>query len=158
SDTASLAIAGEVRAEAERAGVTEAIVLAGSRPDVGSLYRAADLVLSASAFEGLSMVHLEALAAGLPLVTTRVAGSDELAAKHERVRVVDVDSTPEAIADAVVDALEVGRGTPLAPDFGTRAMTRRHVELFTRIAAGRTERRAVSERRGLVLVTNNFAA
>jgi glycosyltransferase involved in cell wall biosynthesis len=143
-----------VRAEAERLGVEGDVVFAGSRADVDSAYTAADLVLSVSAFEGLSLVHLETLAAGRPLVTTAVAGVEELAAKHDRVRVVDVDASPEVIAAAAVECLAARPAATggLASDFTTRSMAARHGELYARATTAPS-----TEPAGLVLVTNNFS-
>ncbi|HWH13351.1 MAG TPA: glycosyltransferase, partial [Miltoncostaeaceae bacterium] len=56
------------------------VVLAGPRDDVRPHYAAADLVVQPSRWEGASLTALEALASGLPLVTTDVAGSREAVA------------------------------------------------------------------------------
>jgi glycosyltransferase involved in cell wall biosynthesis len=153
ADPESLRIADDVRREADRLGVGAHVVLAGSRADVAPIYAAADVVVSVSAFEGLSLVHLEGLAAGLPLVTTAVSGAEELAAKHAGVHVVPLEASSEAIADTALVALR-GRDKPgLAPDFSTRRMAERHVELYARASA----KRSSTATDGLVLVTNNFS-
>jgi glycosyltransferase involved in cell wall biosynthesis len=160
SDPDMIAIEGLVRAEAERLGVADAMELAGSRADVGSLYDACDVVVSTSAFEGLSLVHLEALAAGVPLVTTAVAGSDELRRKHPHAHVVPLDASASVLADAILAArepareLEAPRTESLAPDFTAKKMAERHAELFARVLATSSPAR---RRGGLVLVANNFS-
>lgn len=58
--------------QARAAGLQERVIFAGYRPDVADLLRAADLFVIASLQEGLPMVLLEAMAAGVPVVTTRV--------------------------------------------------------------------------------------
>lgn len=157
NDPEMTAVEPAVRAEAARLGVTDAVLLEGSRGDVESLYSASDVVVSTSAFEGLSLVHLEALSAGLPLVTTAVAGTEELSRKHPHAHVVPHDARPTAFADAIVRALE--QEPPdvrtLAVDFTSRKMSERHAELFQRVLASRS--RARPRRGGLVLVANNFS-
>lgn len=135
-----------VEDEAERLGVRDAIDLVGSVGDPRALYAQADVVVSASAFEGLSLVHLEALAEGVPLVTTGVSGASEIAAKHPHARIAELAD----LADAILDVR--GSSGALAPDFETARMVERHEELLVRVASPRGTRRD-----GLVLVTNNFA-
>jgi glycosyltransferase involved in cell wall biosynthesis len=92
---ARFAMAGDgfMRAEVEaRAGDVEVL---GARDDARGLMAGADLVLVTSDSEGQSLVVLEALAAGTPVVTTPVAGMSEL----DGVEVVDF--TAEGLAAAV---------------------------------------------------------
>jgi len=158
ADAESLAVAVRVREEAERHGVSAHVELAGTCADVSALYADADVVVSTSAFEGLSLAHMEALASGTPLVATAVSGTDELARKHRHAVIVPVDADAACIADAVTRAFEkadAGAPEALAPDFTTRRMAERHKELFARLLAA--PRAAVRPKRGVVLVTNNFA-
>lgn len=63
---------GELRAPLERAfaerGLSEAVVLAGNRPDVPAVLAACDVFVFPSYSEGFGMVALEASAAGCPVV------------------------------------------------------------------------------------------
>jgi glycosyltransferase involved in cell wall biosynthesis len=61
--------------EANLDGVT---VLAGSRDDARELLPAFDVFALSSRFEGLSIALVEAMAAGLPCVATRVGGVPEV--------------------------------------------------------------------------------
>ncbi len=54
------------------------VVLAGRRDDIADLLAAADLALITSTWEARALVAQEALLAGLPLVSTRVGGLEEL--------------------------------------------------------------------------------
>ena len=160
ADPSMSAIEPAVRAEAKRLGVSEAVELAGSRADVAALYASHDVVVSTSAFEGLSLVHLEALAAGLPLVTTAVAGTDELARKHPHAHVVALDARPAVFGDAVVKAVEQAKSATdrgLALDFTASKMAERHADLFARVLASSARPPSRSRRGGLVLVANNFS-
>ena len=52
---------------------------------------AADALVSVSAHEGLSLAHLEALAAGLPVIATDAGGTRELAWNNPAIRVLPLD-------------------------------------------------------------------
>src|SRR5438445_9141753 len=69
----------------------------GPRPDVERLYAAADVVALPALYEPFGNVHLEALAAGWPVLTSRGAGGAEAVVPGESGAVVD---KPEAAAIA----------------------------------------------------------
>nr|WP_275585857.1 glycosyltransferase family 4 protein [Geodermatophilus sabuli] len=61
-------------------GVERAVVLAGHRPDARALLDAADVFVLPSRHEGMPLAALEAMEAGLPVVGTRVTGTEEVVA------------------------------------------------------------------------------
>jgi UDP-glucose:(heptosyl)LPS alpha-1,3-glucosyltransferase len=65
------------RAVADAAGVADRIVWLGVRPDIERWYAAADVLVLPTRYEPFGNVHLEALATGLPVVTSRAAGGAE---------------------------------------------------------------------------------
>ncbi|MFO0674258.1 MAG: glycosyltransferase family 4 protein [Polyangiaceae bacterium] len=135
--------------------VSAAVHRLGSRDDVPDLCAAADVVLSTSAWEGLSLAHLEAVAAGRPLVATATHGTEEIARKHAGVVLVPLDAAPSAIADAVLHARRGGAsGSPgtLAPDFTRETMAERTAELLARAVA--PARDAAGP---ILLITNNLS-
>ncbi|MGC2064550.1 MAG: glycosyltransferase family 4 protein [Thermodesulfovibrionales bacterium] len=67
----------QIRAEADRLGVAGAIIWAGHRRDIPDVLSALDIIVSASLRESLPMSILEAMAAGKPVVATRVGGLSE---------------------------------------------------------------------------------
>jgi UDP-glucose:(heptosyl)LPS alpha-1,3-glucosyltransferase len=84
---------------AGRVGAEGRIVWLGARPDVERWYAAADALVLPTRYEPFGNVHLEALASGLPVVTTTAAGGAE---------VVDADRgavVPPDDAAAVTEAL-----------------------------------------------------
>jgi UDP-glucose:(heptosyl)LPS alpha-1,3-glucosyltransferase len=92
------------QALAARSGVGERVVWLGARSDLERWYAAADIVVLPSRYEPFGNVHLEALAAGLPVVASARAGGAEIIADGINGSVVDpVDSR------AVTAALEVFR-------------------------------------------------
>jgi glycosyltransferase involved in cell wall biosynthesis len=123
--------------------------------DIAGLCAAADVMISPSAYEGLSLAHLEALAAGLPVVTTDVGGAAEVAhAAKERVALVARDAGPSAYAMAFSRVRELPRSPGSLPEsFSVARMAERYHALLSRAA---TER-ARARRAGVLLITNNFS-
>jgi glycosyltransferase involved in cell wall biosynthesis len=68
----------QVHAKARQPNLAGSIHLAGQRNDVATWYRAADVYVIPSLLEGLSNTMIEALASGLPVLSTRVSGSSIL--------------------------------------------------------------------------------
>ncbi|MBA7658017.1 D-inositol-3-phosphate glycosyltransferase [subsurface metagenome] len=66
--------------------------------DMPKVYRQNDIFISASMQEGMSNAMLEAMASGLPLITTRCEGAEELIVDNG---IVTEDANPEEIAKAV---------------------------------------------------------
>ncbi len=86
--------------------LTDRVCFLGGRDDVGRLLLAADVLVHPSHHEGLPNAIIEAMAASLPVVATRVGGIPELVIPHHAP-----DATgwlvpprdPEALAAALVD-------------------------------------------------------
>jgi glycosyltransferase involved in cell wall biosynthesis len=72
-----------------------------------ALYRRADVFVHATRYEGSSLVTLEAMAHGLPVVATRAGGIPDKVVDGETGRLVepgDVDALAAAVNDVVMDA------------------------------------------------------
>lgn len=71
---------GRARAEAlaGELGLGDGVVFAGIRRDVPAILAACDAFVMASLWEGLGLVFLEAMAAGLPVLATRVSAIPEV--------------------------------------------------------------------------------
>lgn len=59
-------------------GLDDKVLLLGARKDVFSFYLISEFLISTSIIEGLSMAYLEALSFGLPILSTKTAGTDEI--------------------------------------------------------------------------------
>ena len=92
-----------IRRRADRMGVS-GIEFLGPRDDVPALMAAADLLVLSSSFEGLPLVVLEAMAAGLPVVATRIGGVVEAVGPDHPWLVPAGD--PRALAAALAAALD----------------------------------------------------
>jgi glycosyltransferase involved in cell wall biosynthesis len=67
-----------LEAEAEQLGILDRFRFLGLRDDVPELLAASDVFVLPSLFEGSSLAVLEAMAAGKPVVTSAIGGTDEL--------------------------------------------------------------------------------
>jgi glycosyltransferase involved in cell wall biosynthesis len=92
---------GYVRGELERLGVPHRHVRLDSRDGLARAYHAVDVHLVASRQEGGPKSVLEAMAAGTPVVSTRVGQAAELAVDGENGLLADVEDA-DALAAAVL--------------------------------------------------------
>lgn len=92
---------------ASRLGIAGAVTFAGYRPDVRGLMSAFDVYLNCSAYEGVSLTILEAMAAGLPVVATPVGGNPEVVIDRETGWLVP--GCASTIADAIAALALDGR-------------------------------------------------
>ena len=107
---AALAIVGggvldvELQAQIENLGLQNDVVLVGRRNDVPRLLAASDVFVSASLWEGLPIVILEGMSAGLPIVATTVGDVPNVI--DENTGVLVAPKQPEALAQAISQYLK----------------------------------------------------
>jgi UDP-glucose:(heptosyl)LPS alpha-1,3-glucosyltransferase len=90
---------------AARLGLTDRIRWLGLRSDLERWYAAADVLVLPTRYEPFGNVHLEAMASGLPVITTTAAGGAELVEEGKNGAVVSPDD-----AAGVAAAVERLRG------------------------------------------------
>lgn len=100
-----LAVAGETSgspypAQSAELGLTARVQFLGFRRDIPDLMRAADLFVFPSRYEACSLVLLEALASGLPIITAKTAGGSEVVTADCGVVLPDPDDAA-ALAGAL---------------------------------------------------------
>jgi len=92
---------GALEALCERLGVRSSTRFLGHRDDVAALLPGFDVFALASRTEGTSLTLLEAAAAGVPIVATRVGGNPEVVSDGETGLLVPAGD-PDALAEAIV--------------------------------------------------------
>ncbi|MCA8998467.1 MAG: glycosyltransferase [Planctomycetaceae bacterium] len=100
--------------------LTDNVEFLGERKDIPELLRTAGFYVASSKTEGISLTLLEAMAVGLPIVTTEVGGNPEIVVPNETGKLVP-PLNPDALATAICEMIEE---RALWPDYGQRARAR----------------------------------
>jgi len=129
-----------LHAQAERLGITERVHFLGLRDDVPLLLRAADVYVFTSETEGLPNAILEAAAAHLPIVATRINGVTDILDDDSAwlVPVGDAVALAHAIHEALHDSslahTRAGRAHQrVVSAFSLEAVAQRYETLYTEI-------------------------
>jgi sugar transferase (PEP-CTERM/EpsH1 system associated) len=143
---ATLVIAGDgperARLEARAAERGVDLRLLGYRPDVEQVLGALDVFVLSSTSEGLSNTILEAMAAGRPVVATRVGGAEEMISDGVTGVLVPPSDAP-AMAAALRRVLAAGdRGAAMGAaarqrvesEFTLAGMMQRYERMYTEVA------------------------
>jgi len=83
-------------------GIAAQTTFLGSIDDVVPYYAAADIYVQPTFYDPCSLVVLEALSAGLPVVTTRWNGAGELITNNLEGHVLDQPDDADALASTLV--------------------------------------------------------
>jgi glycosyltransferase involved in cell wall biosynthesis len=98
-------LAPQLASRAQSRGVTHRLTFIGRSDDVPALLRSSDIFVLPSRSEALPNAVIEAMAAGLPVVASRVGGIPELISPGVNGTLVPPDD-PQALAAAIVDLME----------------------------------------------------
>lgn len=145
---------GPLRQESEsiagQLGLSGCLTFLGHRNDVADILHASDVFATATHWEGFGKVNVEAMAAGKPLVATRVGAIPEVVGDYRGAILVPARD-PEALAEALLMILrelpaysrwgDEGRQRAYTK-FGREAPARRTSELYERLIAKRWLERA----------------
>lgn len=132
----------ELERLAAELGVADRVHFLGHRADVPALYARATLGVLCSTAEGLSNAVMEGMAAGLPMVVTRVGGNPDLVVDGERGLVVDAQR-PAELCHALQRLLESPREARrmgaaarafVERELSLKRMVRRHDALYRKVA------------------------
>lgn len=122
------------------------VTLTGSVTNVHEYLQASDLFVFPSDYEGFGLSILEAMAVGLPMVSTRVGVAAELADRCRFGLLVppqDRDGFRDALRALVPDRAlqsEMGRDAHAAvqAQYSLRAEAQRYIDVFSELTQGRT--------------------
>ncbi len=89
-----------LKARAAELNLTQSVFWLGARPDAIDIIADLDVLVSASLWEGLPTVILEAMALGIPVVATDIPGTNELIL-HEQTGLLVPPRNPSALAQAM---------------------------------------------------------
>lgn len=103
--------------QVRRLGLENRVILEGPRSDVPDFLRSLDIFVFSSQNEGLPLAILEAMAAGLPIVSTRVGGVPEVAPEGETAWYCPIGD-----AAALAQTMYLAGASPELAERGRRAM------------------------------------
>jgi len=95
--------------EASRLGIRPFVHFIGPVTDVEKYYLAADLFLFPTIYEPFSNACLEAMAAGMPVVTSRINGASEIVVEGTNGYIIEDPLNADEIKDRVERALQLNR-------------------------------------------------
>jgi glycosyltransferase involved in cell wall biosynthesis len=130
-----------LQALAASLGVSDRVEWVDHTDDVAAHLRAADLMVAPSRWEGMSLVLLEALACGLPVVATRVAGSEAVGEAGAVVPVEDPSALAAAIDPYLTDVGALRRASEMArarsAGYDLTDTLRRNLDLWSELVGAR---------------------
>lgn len=145
---------GRYRRLARRLGVAARVALVGAQDDPKPFYGAADVFVLPTLYDPCPNAALEAMACGVPVITSNKCGAAELVAEHDAGFVCD-SRDPDALAahmttltDADARAWRGDRARaavlPLTPSAMTLRLALLYRDLLAAAHAARTEQRKAS--------------
>lgn len=109
---------------AARAGIGDLVDFTGASQAIEEFYGAADLLVHPTFYDPCANVCLEALASGLPVITTACNGAAELMTDGVEGRVIAEPGDSAALAESIEELLDVSRRRRAS--IAARALAERH--------------------------------
>jgi glycosyltransferase involved in cell wall biosynthesis len=139
---------GQVEAAVAASGLAGRVHLLGLRRDVPELFRAFDVFALSSRWEGLPRVFPQAMAAGLPVLTSDVGGASDAVRDGENGWLIPIGDVGGMAARLLELARDPGRraamgrrGLELVEEFSARRMVDRLQGLYADLVARRAAAR-----------------
>ncbi|MEI2583152.1 glycosyltransferase family 4 protein [Scytonema sp. PRP1] len=132
---------------AESLKLNERVHFLGYRRDIPQIMRSADLFVFPSRYEACTLVLLEALASGLPVITATATGGAELVTAECGVVLSDSDDT-DALAGALLSLVndrslmnQMGKAArAIAEQYSWNTMAKTYVDLFEELSKNEEHR------------------
>ncbi|WP_038082075.1 glycosyltransferase [Thioalkalivibrio sp. ALgr3] len=124
---------GELEALAKNLGIAQRVHMPGFVKNPHSVMASAQLFVLSSRWEGFGLVIVEALALGAPVVATDCSGAPRALLRDGELGHLVPVYDPDALAEAITEALHSPRGTrearqERARDFAAPAIARQYLE------------------------------
>jgi glycosyltransferase involved in cell wall biosynthesis len=137
----------EFEREATELGIRDRVHFLGDRRDIPAILASIDVSVLPSASESLSNVVIESMAAGVPVVATRVGGNAELIGENRGILIPpdDEQSLAAEIERLLLDSsirAEIARNARefAAKHFTIAEMRKRHEDLYAELLARKAQR------------------
>jgi glycosyltransferase involved in cell wall biosynthesis len=138
--------------QARALGIADRVHFLGLVKDMPVLMHSVDAFVFPSRYEAMSLSLLEAMAAGLPVVTARTAGGAEIITPECGI-VLDDPDNPHSLAEAIArladnDDARRAMGVAaneLATGFGWARMAQQYIALYRQLAGRREDRRKTGQ-------------
>ncbi len=135
----------KLKEQVERAGLADKVRFLGWRPDVDKIMGCFDIFVLPSLNEGMGRVLVEAMAAGLPIVASRVGGIPDLVKDGENGLLVppaNAGALDRAISDLLSDKARRKRmgetGKRMCRPYSVEAMVEKIDDLYSRLVEERS--------------------
>jgi UDP-glucose:(heptosyl)LPS alpha-1,3-glucosyltransferase len=87
-------------------GLVDRVRYEGSQSDMGRVHAAADLFVLPTQYEAFALAIVEALASGLPVITTRTPGAEDRITDRQNGRLLDNPRSPDELSQLLGDAMD----------------------------------------------------
>ena len=122
--TADPDVTNEVKRKVKASGLEEKVIWTGVRTDIPELLASTDIFVLPSLWEGLSIVLLEAMASGVPVVATAVGSNPEIIRDGENGFLVP-PANPPALAKRILELLKDKKKAQLLAEEGQKTIQER---------------------------------
>jgi glycosyltransferase involved in cell wall biosynthesis len=154
----------ELRRYVCASGLQRSVIFAGAVPKVSEYLQASDIYVFPTKMEAFGLSLLEAMACGLPVVSTPVGGIKDVLVHGQNGLLVDVDNVQqlcEALNALMSDSrlamrLGVAARQTVRDRFSAEAIVEKYVELFQRVdKVGSSPRKLSGESRAMPLTAQS---
>lgn len=113
------------------------VIFCGPQREIHKYYAASDIFVFPAIYEPFGNVHLEALASGLPIITTRLSGASEIIKDGSQGFVIDKPEDIDKIAEKILFLMDRDRNQKmvlearrLAENFSLKDHTDKMIKLY----------------------------
>lgn len=126
-------------------GIQDRVLFAGEKPNIRDYYLAGDVFVLPTYYDPCALVNFEALASGLPVITTRHNGAGEIMQQGKQGFVISEPDDIDALANAMLTYLDPAElkkqraaAIQLAGEYPIERSYARMEALYAEIAAGKS--------------------